>query len=154
MARMPMPRLARQGAVALLAGFLLACGEEGDGVAPAPLAGTFALVAENDDPMPSDFGLGGCCYTLAGSITFDEGWYDIRSMNRNRTTGTEFMNSEQGTFTRDGATLSFTRTGGGGANVPWLLGAGTLSADGESLVLLYGGSGPGSNQIRGTFERQ
>jgi hypothetical protein len=46
--------------VALLASFVWAC--DGDGTGPTTLEGTFALVAENDVPLPSDHGEpDGCC---------------------------------------------------------------------------------------------
>jgi hypothetical protein len=34
-----------------------------------------------------------------------------------------------------------------------LVAAGTVSADGHTLTLLYGDEGPGSDQIRATFRR-
>ena len=54
----------------LVAGLaLVALGCE-DGAAPASLDGVFALVAENDQPLPSDQGEpSGCCLTLSGAIT-------------------------------------------------------------------------------------
>jgi len=52
-----------------------------------------------------------------------------------------------------GGTLTFTRTAGGGVNVPYLLAPGTVSDDGATVTLLYGDEGPGSNQVRGRFER-
>jgi hypothetical protein len=54
---------------------------------------------------------------------------------------------------RQGDALAFTRTGGGGAGFPYLLGPGTVSADGTSVTLLYGDEGPGSDQTRATFRR-
>ncbi len=137
--------------VALLASFVSAC--DGDGTGPTTLEGTFALVAENDVPLPSDHGEpDGCCLTLSGSLTLTDGTYDLRTSHRNKNNGTVFDNSEQGTFTRQGQTLSFTRTGGAG-EFSYLLGPGTVSADNSTVTLLYGDEGPGSDQIRATFRR-
>jgi hypothetical protein len=122
--------------------------------APLPLDGTFALVAENDQPLPSDPSAPfGCCLTLSGSLTFTAATYDLRTSHENKNNGITFDNSEQGTYTRQGNTLSFTRTGGGGEGFPYLLGPGTVSADNDSVTLLYGDEGPGSDQIRATFTR-
>ena len=126
----------------------------GDGTAPAPLDGSYTLVSENDVPLPSDHGEpSGCCLTLSGSLTFTAAAYDLRTSHRNRNNGITFDNSEQGTYTRQGRLLSFTRTGGGGEGFPYLLGPGTLSADLDTVILLYGDEGPGSDQIRATFRR-
>jgi hypothetical protein len=130
----------------------LAC--DGGSTAPLPLDGTFALVAENDQPMPSDPSAPfGCCLTLSGSLTFAAATYDLRTSHRNKNNGITFDNSEQGTYTRQGNTLRFTRTGGGGEGFPYLLGPGTVSADNDTVTLLYGDEGPGSDQIRATFTR-
>jgi hypothetical protein len=126
----------------------------GDGTAPAALDGTYLLTAENDQPLPSDpGGPSGCCLTLSGSVTFAAATYDLRTSHRNKNNDITFDNSEQGTFTRQGNTLTFTRTGGGDAAFPYLLGPGTVSSDQETVTLLYGDEGPGSNQIRATFRR-
>ncbi len=128
------------------------CG--GGTTAPAPLEGTYTLVEENGQPLPSDPSAPfGCCLTLSGSVTFTAGTYDLRTSHRNKNNGITFDNSEQGTYTRQGSTLSFTRTGGGGEGFPYLLGPGTVSADGTSVTLLYGDEGPGSDQIRATLRR-
>jgi hypothetical protein len=74
-------------------------------------------------------------------------------VHRNKNNGMTFENSEQGTYTRAGNTLNFTRTDGGGEGIPYLLGPGTVSADQQTVTLLYGDEGPGSNQIQGTFRR-
>lgn len=135
--------------LASLALLAVACS---DGTAPASFDGTYALVAENDQPLPSDPSAPfGCCLTLSGSVTFTGTTYDLRTSHRNKNTGMAFDNSEQGTFTRQGNTLGFTRTGGGGEGFPYLLGPGTVSADGATVTLLYGDEGPGSNQIRAAF---
>lgn len=137
--------------VASIAFVALSC--DGDTTAPAPLDGTYTLVAENDQPLPSDPSAPfGCCLTLSGSLTFTAATYDLRTSHRNKNNGIEFDNSEQGTYTRDGNTLSFTRTGGAG-EFPYLLAPGTVSADGRTVTLLYGDEGPGSDQIRAAFER-
>ena len=122
------------------------------GTTPTPVEGTYTLVAENDEPLPSDPSAPfGCCLTLSGSLILTADTYDIRTSHQNKNNGIVFDNSEQGTYTRQGNTLSFTRTGGGGEGFPYLLGPGTVSADGGSVTLLYGDEGPGSDQIRATF---
>lgn len=137
--------------VASIAFVALSC--DGDTIAPAPLDDTYTLVAENDQPLPSDPSAPfGCCLTLSGSLTFTAATYDLRTSHRNKNNGIEFDNSEQGTYTRMGNTLSFTRTGGDG-EFPYLLAPGTVSADGRTVALLYGDEGPGSDQIRAAFER-
>jgi len=138
----------------LVAGFALVALGCQDGAAPASLDGVFTLVAENDQPLPSDQAEpSGCCLTLGGTITFAGSSYDLRTSHRNKNNGITFDNSEQGTFVREANTLTFTRTGGGGENLPYLLGPGTVSADQETLTLLYGDEGPGSDQIRALFRR-
>ena len=137
--------------VTMLAFAATACG---DGNAPTPLEGSYTLVSENDVPLPSDHGEpSGCCLTLSGSLTFTATTYDLSTSHRNKNNGITFDNSEQGTYTRQGRTLSFTRTGGGGEGFPYLLGPGTLSTDQDTVILLYGDEGPGSDQIRATFRR-
>ena len=140
---------ARAGLLTASIAFIaLSCGD--DSTAPALLEGTYTLVAENDQPLPSDPSApDGCCLTLSGSLTFAPSTYDLRTSHRNKNNGIVFDNSEQGTYIRQGNTLSFTRTGGGA--VPYLLGPGTASADNATVTLLYGDEGPGSNQIRATF---
>jgi len=131
---------------------LLACSD--GATAPTPLQGTYPLVAENDQPLPSDPSAPfGCCLTLSGSLTLTAETYDLRTSHRNKNNGIVFDNSELGTYIRQGNTLSFTRTSGGGEGFPYLLGPGTVSADGDTVTLLYGDEGPGSDQIRATFRR-
>jgi hypothetical protein len=138
--------------IASMAFVALSC--DGDSTAPLPLDGTYTLVAENDQPLPSDPSAPfGCCLTLSGSLTLTAATYDLRTSHRNKNNGTLFDNSEQGTYTRQGNTLGFTRTGGSGEGFPYLLGPGTMSADGDTVTLLYGDEGPGSDQIRATFRR-
>ena len=130
----------------------LAC--DGDSTAPTVPAGTYTLVEENGQMLPSDPSAPyGCCLTLSGSISFTSGNYDLRTSHRNKNNGLLFDNSEQGTFTQQGNTLIFVRTGGGGEGFPYLLAPGTLSSDNTTVTLLYGDEGPGSNQIRATFRR-
>jgi hypothetical protein len=131
---------------------LIACSDDG-GVAPT-LDGSYALVAENGQSLPSDPSAPyGCCLTLSGSLTLTPATYDLRTTHQNKNNGLVFDNSEQGTYSREGNTLSFTRTGGGGEGFPYLLAPGTVSSDGETVTLLYGDEGPGSDQIRATFRR-
>jgi hypothetical protein len=138
--------------LASLAVLALAC--DGDSTAPLPLDGTFVLVEENGQPLPSDPSApSGCCLTLSGSLTFTASTYDLRTSHRNKNNGLTFDNSEQGTYTRRGNTLGFTRTGGGGEGFPYLLSPGTVSADEDTVTLLYGDEGPGSDQTRATFSR-
>jgi hypothetical protein len=139
-------------AVVGLALVVLSCG---DGTAPTPLDGTYTLVAENDQPLPSDPSAPyGCCLTLSGSLTFTATTYDLRTSHRNKNNGITFDNSEQGTYVRQGHRLSFTRTGGGGEGFPYLLAPGILSADEDKVTLLYGDEGPGSDQTRAMFSRE
>src|SRR5918999_4495816 len=132
---------------------LIACSGDG-GTGPTSIEGTYPLVAENEQPLPSDPSAPfGCCLTLSGSLSLTATAYDLGTSHRNKNNDITFENSEQGTYTRQGNTLSFTRTGGGGEGFPYLLGPGTVSADGTSVTLLYGDEGPGSDQIRATFRR-
>jgi hypothetical protein len=136
--------------VAAVALLTAACGGS---TAPVETEGTYTLVAENGDPVPSDPSAPfGCCLTLSGSLTLSATTYDLRTSHRNKNNGILFDNSEEGTYARQGNTLSFTRTGGAG-EFPYLLGPGTVSADGGTVTLLYGDEGPGSDQIRATFQR-
>lgn len=129
----------------------LACG---DSTGPADIVGTYRLVEENGQPLPSDPSApDGCCLTLSGSVTFTATTYDLRTSHRNKINGIEFDNSEQGTWTRQGNTLTFTRTGGGDEVFPYLLGPGTVTDDGETVTLLYGDEGPGSDQTEARFRR-
>lgn len=140
------------GTAVVTAGVLLACG--GDSTGPGRLAGTYALVSENGQPMPFDPSAPyGCCLTLSGSLALTTTTYDLHTSHRNKNNGLEFENSEQGTYVRQGDTLRFTRTGGGGEGYPYLLAPGAVSPDGDTIVLLYGDEGPGSDQTRGTFVR-
>jgi hypothetical protein len=101
---------------------------DGRGTGPTPPDGTYALVAENGQPQSSDPSAPfGCCRTLSGSLTLTAATYDLRTSHRNKNNGITFDNAEQGTYTRQDNILSFTRTGGGGAGFPNLLGPGTLS---------------------------
>ncbi len=126
----------------------------GSGTEPSPLVGGYYLTEENGQALPSDPGApDGCCLTLAGSLTLTARTYDLHTMHRNKNNGIEFENSEQGTWTRSGNTLTFTRTGGGGEGFPYLLGPGTVSDSETVVTLLYGDEGPGSNQIEARFQR-
>ena len=153
-------RLRTPLATALLALTAMACANGRAVGATAPVAseavvGTWTMVAENGQALPSDPSAPyGCCITLAGTLAFTATTYDLRTSHRNKVNGMLFDNSEQGTWTRDGRTIRFTRTGGGGAGYPYLLAPGELSADGRTLTLLYGDEGPGSDQTRGVFRRQ
>lgn len=132
------------------------CGDDGPtGLSESDLAGSYELVSENGDPVPSDpFAPNGCCITLSGSLVLTETTYDISATYENKNNGIVFDNSEQGTYALDGNTLTFTRTGGGGLEAPYLLAPGTVSDDGLTITLLYGDEGPGSNQIEGIFRRE
>jgi hypothetical protein len=139
--------------LALVATFAaLACG---DSNGPSSVAGVYQLVSENGQALPSDPSAPfGCCLTLAGTLTLaDNLTYDLRTNHRNKNNGLEFGNSEQGTYVRGGRDLTFTRTGGGGEGYPYLLAPGQVSSDGETVHLLYGDEGPGSDQTSGVFHR-
>lgn len=136
--------------VASLGLVALACG---DGTGPTSIENTYFLVAENDVPLPSDHGEpDGCCLTLSGSVIFTATTYDIHTSHRNKNNNLTFENSEQGTYTRQGNTLTFTATGGDEV-FGYILGPGTVSANRNTVTLLYGDEGPGSDQIRATFTR-
>lgn len=133
-----------------LAVLVSACGS----TAPSSLDGTWQLVEENGQPLPSDPDApDGCCLTLSGTLVIAGATYDLRTEHRNKNNDIEFDNSEQGTFSRGGSTLTFTRTGGGGEGFPYLLAPGVLSDDDQTLTLLWGDEGPGSDQAEAIFER-
>lgn len=132
----------------------LACGACGDEAGPSDVTGNYILVLENGQSLPSDPSAPfGCCLTLSGSITLTASTYDLRTSHRNKNNGLEFDNAEQGTYTRDGTTLHFTRTGGSSDGFPYLLAPGQVNNDGRTLTLLYGDEGPGSDQTEAVFTR-
>jgi hypothetical protein len=125
---------------------------DNDSTGPVGIQGTYALIEENGDPVPSDPSAPfGCCITLSGSLTLTASTYDLRTSHQNKNNNLLFDNGEQGTYTRQGNTLAFTRTGGVG--FPYLLAPGTLSDDARTVTILYGDEGPGSDQIRATYRR-
>ena len=138
-----------QCGIAALALLCSACGNE---AGPSAVAGSYALVSENGQSLPSDPSAPfGCCLTLSGSITLTATTYDLRTSHRNKNNGIEFDNAEQRMYTRDGNSLTFTRTGGSSDGFPYLLGPGRLGDAGRTLALLYGDEGPGSDQIKAVF---
>jgi hypothetical protein len=144
--------MARLTVTVMSIAFALGC--NGDSSAPRQLEGTYTLVAENGQPLPEDpITPAGCCLTLSGSLTLSATTYDLHTSHHNKNTDITFDNSEQGTYSRQGNTLSFTRDGGGGEGIPYLLGPGSVSADGDTVTLLYGDEGPGSDQIHAAFRR-
>ena len=78
--------MTRAGLLVALLGFAVwAC--DGNTTGPAPLEGTYTLVAENDQPLPSDPSApDGCCLTLSGSLVLAGGTYQLRTSHRTRTT--------------------------------------------------------------------
>src|ERR671911_1988088 len=115
--------------IAIITFMALSC--DGGGTDPTPLEGTYTLVAENDQPLPSDPSAPfGCCLTLSGSLTLTAATYDLRTSHRNKNNGIMFDNSEQGTYTRQGNTLGFTRTGGSGEGFSYLLRPGAMLVGG------------------------
>lgn len=137
--------------VVMLAG--LSCG--GSVTDPGPLSGTFVLTEENGQSLPADpFAPYGCCLTRSGRLTLAATTYDLMTTHTNKNNGITFDNAEQGTYTRRGDVLTFTRVTGGGAGYPYLLAPGTVSADGSSITLRYGDEGPGSNQVSALYRRQ
>jgi hypothetical protein len=142
---------AAYAALAVLALTSNGCGDE---AGPSDLTGSYTLVSENGQSLPSDPNAPfGCCLTLGGSITFTATTYDLRTSHRNKNNDLEFDNAEQGTYTRDGNTVHLTRTGGSGEGFPYLLAPGQLSHGGRTLTLLYGDEGPGSDQTEAVFTR-
>jgi hypothetical protein len=146
----------RHRATSLLAtATMLAVASCGDSTEPSDLAGTYDLIAENGDPVPSDPSApDGCCITLSGTLALTATTYDLHLFYRNRNNAIEFDNSEQGTWALDGDAITFTRTGGGGEGVPYLLAPGTVTGSGDTITLHYGDEGPGSDQIEGIFARR
>lgn len=129
-----------------------ACADASGG--PGELVGTYVLIEENGDPVPSDPSAPfGCCLTLGGTLTLSATTYDLRTTHRNKNNGIEFENSEQGTWVLDGGRVVFTRTGGGGEGFPYLLDAADVEDGGSTLVLRYGDEGPGSDQIVAVYAR-
>ena len=137
----------------LLSGGLVlavACGE--DAVAPSGLEGTYQLVEENGQPLPSDPSAPfGCCLTLSGELILTSSRYELRTSHRNKINGIMFENWEEGTYTRQGSALTFVATD---FEMPYLLAPGVVLADGPTVILRYGDEGPGSDQIEGRFARQ
>lgn len=132
--------------------FVAGCGDSPTG--PGELVGTYMLIEENGDPVPSDPSAPfGCCLTLSGTLTLSATTYDLRTTHRNKNNGIEFENSEQGTWVLDGGRVVFTRTGGGGEGFPYLLDAADVEDGGGTLVLRYGDEGPGSDQIVAVYAR-
>lgn len=141
-------------AIALTLGsaILTACADDPTG--PSNTVGTFALVSENGDPVPSDPSAPfGCCLTLSGTLELTATEYELETHHRNKNTQVEFSNSEHGTWQRNGLTVTFTRVGGSGEGFPYLLAPGQLSADGRRITLRYGDEGPGSDQITAIYQR-
>ena len=137
-----------------VAALALACSACGSEAGPSDIVGSYTLVSENGQSLPSDPSAPfGCCLTLSGSITLTATTYDLRTSHRNKNNGIEFDNAEQGTYTRDGSTLAFTRTGGSAGGFPYLLAPGRLSDGGRTLTLLYGDEGPGSDQTEAVFTK-
>src|SRR5687768_1890478 len=64
----------------------------------ASIGGTYTLVEENGQSLPSDPSAPhGCCLTLSGSLTLTTSTYDLRTSHRNKNNGINFDNAEQGT---------------------------------------------------------
>lgn len=137
-----------------VAAVALACSACGGEAGPSDIVGSYTLVSENGQSLPSDPSAPfGCCLTLSGSVTLTATTYDLRTSHRNKNNGIEFDNAEQGTYARDGSTLAFTRTGGSAGGFPYLLAPGRLSDGGRTLTLLYGDEGPGSDQTEAVFTK-
>ncbi len=139
----------------VIAALALASSACGDGTGPSSLAGTFALVAENGQPLPADPSApDGCCLTLSGSLVLTSTAYQLRITYRNKNNDLTFENEELGTWTAEENSLQFTRTSGGEGDFPFLLGPGTAADGGDTITLLYGDEGPGSDQRAARFSRQ
>lgn len=121
---------------------------------PSDITGTYELVSENGDPIPSDpSGPDGCCLTLSGTLELTTTAYELETHHRNKNSQVEFSNAEHGTWLRDGLTVTFTRIGGSGEGFPYLLAPAQLSEDGKRITLRYGDEGPGSDQIVAIYQR-
>ena len=79
--------MTRAGLVVALLGFAVwSC--DGNTTGPATVEGTYTLVAENDQPLPSDPSApDGCCLTLSGSLVLAGGMYQLRTSHRNKNNG-------------------------------------------------------------------
>lgn len=131
---------------------MAACNDRGNITAPVDLTGSYSLVSENGQSLPSDpVAPFGCCLTLSGSLTLVDDRYELRTSHRNKNNGLMFDNSESGRFIRAGNEIQFVRTGGGGIGYPYLLAPALV--EGTTVSILYGDEGPGSNQIRAVFRR-
>ncbi|MEX2179678.1 MAG: hypothetical protein WD801_13260 [Gemmatimonadaceae bacterium] len=120
---------------------------------PVVLEGSYQLMSENGQALPSDpFAPSGCCLTLSGSLTLTADTYSLQTSHRNKNNNLTFANAEEGTYARASNTLMFSRTSGSGVNFPYLLGPGTIAANGN-LTLLWGDEGPGSNQVSAVFAK-
>ena len=144
-------RLLRIVPRALPLGLLLAlAGCSSDPLGPA-VNGQYSLVSLNDAALPYDHGGLGCCVYQSGSITLQAGSYTISVTAQNRNTLLVFTESEWGTYTQNGASLSFTPVGHS-ANGYFGLSTGTVSE--ASVRLSFGGEGPGSaDQFHAVFTR-
>ena len=159
--RSVMPGDGRQGAsitmstgrAALIAtglGLFIASCDSGP-TAPSLLNGTYTLVSENDQPLPSDPGAPfGCCLTLSGSVTFTAGvYYLLEPRIETKTTASRSTIPSRAPTPGRGIQLHPHRRWGRRVPLsarPWYPLGG--SAD---VLLLYGDEGPGSNQIRAVF---
>ena len=131
---------------------VLGCSDDPAG--PNPPETTYTLESENGDPVPSDPSApDGCCLTLNGTLVLFDDTYEVVTHHRNKNTQGEFENSEQGTWTQAGNTITFTRVSGGGEGFPYLFGPGQLSDNGARLTVPYGDEGPGSDQIIAVYRR-
>ncbi len=127
---------------------LAACANDASG--PSAIEGVYTLRRLNDEPLPYDHEGLGCCTYLGGTLDLEAGSYAAALTARNRNTGLVFTATEWGTYTLRGSSLTFAPDS---VDVtPWILDAGTVSAD--TLRVAFGGEGPGSpDQFHAVFVR-
>ena len=134
---------------ALAAGVLVACGDDASG--PSAVDGVYTLHRLNDEPLPYDHEGLGCCTYLGGTLDLEAGSYAAALTARNRNTSLVFTATEWGRYTLRASSLTFAPDS---VDVtPWILDAGTVSAD--TLRVAFGGEGPGSpDQFHAVFVRE
>jgi hypothetical protein len=119
---------------------------------PVPLGGQYALIAENGKALPSDpFPPNGCCLTVQGVLTFGDSTYALTVTYQDKASPFGFSNTETGRYLRQHYTVTFTRTGGSGLNLPFVISPGTISLNGDTVSFRY--IGDPTNEVHAIFHR-
>lgn len=125
---------------------LTACG---DATGPVP-QGTYVLAQLNGASLPYNHEVG-CCIYLGGQIDLTVDHYAASIVARNRSTNTVFTVGEEGSYTQQGAVITFVMEHFTGQ--PLLMS--TATVNGNVMRLAFGGEGPGSpDQFAARFEKQ